>query len=203
MREAAVTARTSLASPRTQPPEVRREQILDSAAQVLVAKGLAAMTVADVVAGAEIAKGTFYLYFRSKEDLVAALQARYTESLITRTDAVLTGPGSHAERLDEFVTAVLDFHASQVHLHHALFRDAGLRDDQSIRRLESLLATFISDGLAAGAFHVAAPEFAAAFVVHGLHGVLPPFLHQRADSRAQFLAAATTTTRQALGIDAT
>jgi AcrR family transcriptional regulator len=194
-----VTGSLSPARPRTRPPEVRREQILDSAAQVLVTKGLAAMTVADVVAGAGIAKGTFYLYFSSKEELVAALQARYTESLITRAGAVLTGPGSHAERLDELIAAVLDFHASQTHLHHALFRDAGLRDDQSMRRLESLLATFISDGAAAGAFHPAAPEFAAAFVVHGLHGVLPSFLHQRTQSRAPFLAAATATTRQALG----
>ena len=198
-----MTSNMSAARPRTQPPEVRREQILDSDARVLVAKGLAAMTVADVVAGAGIAKGTFYLYFNSKEELLAALQARYTESLITRADAVLAGPGSHARRLDEFVAAVLDFHASQVHLHHALFRDAGLRDDQSMRHLESLLATFISDGAAAGAFHTPAPQFAAAFVVHGLHGVLPPFLHQRAHSRAQFLAAATAITRQALGTDTT
>jgi AcrR family transcriptional regulator len=198
-----VTGSTSPARPRTQPPEVRREQILDSAAQVLAAKGLAAMTVADVVAGAGVAKGTFYLYFSAKEELVAALQARYTESLITRADAVLTGPGTHAQRLDELVAAVLDFHAAQTHLHHALFRDAGLRDDQSMRRLESLLATFISDGVAAGAFRTAAPEFAAAFVTHGLHGVLPPFLHQRTQSRAQFLAAATATTRQALGARAT
>jgi AcrR family transcriptional regulator len=198
-----VTGSTSPARPRTQPPEVRREQILDSAAQVLVAKGLAAMTVADVVAGAGIAKGTFYLYFSSKEELVAALQTRYTESLITRAVAVLTGPGTHAERLERLVAAVLDFHAAHTHLHHALFRDAGLRDDQSMRRLESLLATFISDGVAAGAFHTAAPEFAAAFVTHGLHGVLPPFLHGRTQNRAQFLAAATATTRQALGARAT
>jgi TetR/AcrR family transcriptional repressor of nem operon len=198
-----VTGSTSLARPRTQPPEVRREQILDSAAQVLVAKGLTAMTVADVVAGAGIAKGTFYLYFNSKEELVAALRARYTESLITRAEAVLTGPGTHAERLDELLAAMTDFHGSQIHLHHALFHDAGLPDDQSMRRLAGLLATFISDGAAAGAFHVAAPEFAAAFVVHGLHGVLPPFLHGRTQSRAQFLAAAAATTRQALGADAT
>jgi AcrR family transcriptional regulator len=198
-----MTSNTSAARPRTQPPEVRREQILDSAARVLVAKGLAAMTVADVVAGAGVAKGTFYLYFSSKEGLVAALQARYTESLVTRAEAVLTGPGSHTERLDELVAAMLDFHAAQVRLHHALFRDAGLRDDQSMRRLESLLATFISDGVAAGAFHAAAPEFAAAFVIHGLHGVLPPFLHQRIQRRAQFLAAATATARQALGASPT
>jgi AcrR family transcriptional regulator len=198
-----MTGNVSVARPRTQPPEVRREQILDSAAQVLVAKGLASLTVTDVVEGAGIAKGTFYLYFSSKQELVAALQARYTESLVTRAEAVLTGPGSHAERLDEFVASVLDFHGSQIHLHHALFRDAGLRDDQSMRRLESLLASFISDGAAAGAFHAAAPEFAAAFVIHGLHGVLPPFLHQRTHSRAQFLAAATATARQALGTDLT
>ena len=47
-----MTKSMSPARPRTQPPEVRREQILDSAAQVLAAKGLTAMTVADVVAGA-------------------------------------------------------------------------------------------------------------------------------------------------------
>ena len=53
-----------------------------------------------------------------------------------------------------------------------------------------------------GAFNVAAPDFAAAFVVHGLHGVLPPFLHNPAQSRAAFLAAATATSRQALGAGA-
>ena len=198
-----MTKSMSPARPRTQPPEVRREQILDSAAQVLAAKGLTAMTVADVVAGAGIAKGTFYLYFNGKEELIAALQARYTESLITRAEAVLTGPGTHAERLDELVAAITDFHGSQIHLHHALFRDAGLPDDQSLRRLTGLLAAFIRDGTAAGAFHTVAPEFAAAFVVHGLHGVLPPFLHQRAQTRAQFLAAATATARQVLGADVT
>jgi TetR/AcrR family transcriptional repressor of nem operon len=194
-----VTSNTSAARPRTQPPEVRREQILDSAAQMLMAKGLATMTVADVVAGAGIAKGTFYLYFNSKQELVAALQARYTESLITRADAVLTGPGTHAERLDRFVAAMVDFHASQIRLHHALFHDVGLRDDQSMLRLAGMLATFISDGVTAGAFRVTDPQFAAAFVVHGLHGVLPPFLHRRTQGRAEFLAAATATTRQALG----
>ena len=198
-----MTKSMSPARPRTQPPEVRREQILDSAAQVLAAKGLTAMTVADVVAGAGIAKGTFYLYFNSKEELVAALRARYTDSLITRAEAVLTGPGTHVERLDELLAAITDFHGSQIHLHHALFHDTGLPDDQSLRRLTRLLATFISDGTAAGAFHTVAPEFAAAFVVHGLHGVLPPFLHQRAQTRAQFLAAATATARQALGADVT
>ena len=43
---------------RTQPADVRREQILDAAARVLVAKGLGEATIADVAADAGIAKGT-------------------------------------------------------------------------------------------------------------------------------------------------
>lgn len=187
------------ARPRTQPPQVRREQILDAAARVLAARGLGAMTVADVVDGAGIAKGTFYLYFDSKEQLVAALQARYQESLITRAGTILDGPGTHLQRLDQFIAATVDFHRAQIHLHHALFHDTGMRDDQSTQRLTALLTTFITDGAAAGVFRVGDPEFASAFVIHGLHGVLPPFLHNRTASRAGFLAAATATTRQALG----
>ncbi len=185
--------------PRTQPPQVRREQILDAAAGVLAAKGLGAMTVADVVDGAGIAKGTFYLYFDSKEQLVAALQGRYQESLITRAGAILDGPGTHLQRLDRFIAATVDFHRAQIHLHHALFHDTGMRDDQSMQGLTALLTAFIADGAAAGVFHVGDPEFAAAFVIHGLHGVLPPFLHNRTASRAGFLAAATAIAHQALG----
>ena len=187
------------ARPRTQPPEVRREQILDAAAQILAARDLGAMTVADVVAGAGIAKGTFYLYFDSKEDLVAALQARYQESLITRAQAILDGPGPHLQRLDRFIAATVDFHRAQIRLHHALFHDIGLRDDQSMQRLTGLLTAFIADGAAAGVFHAGDPGFTAAFVIHGLHGVLPPFLHNSAASRTAFLASAGATTRQALG----
>jgi TetR/AcrR family transcriptional repressor of nem operon len=195
----AVPGKASAARPRTQPPEVRREQILDAAARVLAAKGLGAMTVADVVDGAGIAKGTFYLYFDSKEQLVAALQGRYHESLVARAAAILDGPGTHLQRLDRFIAATVDFHRAQIHLHHALFHDSGMGDDQSMQRLTGLLIAFIADGAAAGVFRVGDPGFAAAFVLHGLHGVLPPFLHDRAASRARFLAAATATTRQALG----
>ena len=151
------------------------------------------------MAGAGIAKDTFYLYFESKEDLVAALQARYQESLITRAQAILDSPGPHLQRLDRFIAATVDFHRAQIRLHHALFHDIGLRDDQSMQRLTGLLTAFIADGAAAGVFHAGDPGFTAAFVIHGLHGVLPPFLHNSAASRTAFLASAGATTRQALG----
>ena len=191
--------RTTPTAPRTQPPEVRRGQILDAGARLLVAKGFSAMTVADVVEAAGIAKGTFYLYFDTKEALVAGLQARYQDALIARVTAILTGSGDHLHRLDRFIATTVDYHRSQVDLHHALYHGTGMREDESVRRLSDLLAAFVADGVTAGAFHVADPALAAAYVLHGLHGVLPAFLHKRTASRTAFLAAASATTRQTLG----
>jgi AcrR family transcriptional regulator len=65
--------------PRRQSPDVRREQILDAAQRVLLERGLRATTVADVVDAAGVAKGTMYLYFRSKDELLAGLRARYLD----------------------------------------------------------------------------------------------------------------------------
>ncbi|MFQ5407882.1 MAG: TetR/AcrR family transcriptional regulator [Anaerolineales bacterium] len=60
----------------------RREAILDAARDVFFAKGLHSATVDDVAAQAQIAKGTVYLYFSSKEELVAGLLLRGLDLLV-------------------------------------------------------------------------------------------------------------------------
>ena len=179
---------------------MRREQILDAGARLLVTKGFGAMTV---VEAAGIAKDTFYLYFDTKDTLVAALQVRYQEALIARVTAVLTGSGDHLPRLDRFIATTVDFHRSHVDLHHALYHGTDIREDESMRRLADQLAAFIASGVTAGTFRVADPAFAAAYVLHGLHGVLPPFLHKRTASRTAFLAAASATRPSARPTDLT
>lgn len=48
-----------------------RERLLDEAREVLLAKGLDALSVRDVAAACNVAAGTVYNYFSSKEELVA------------------------------------------------------------------------------------------------------------------------------------
>jgi AcrR family transcriptional regulator len=54
-------------------PEVRRQAILKAALSVFAERGFAAARLDDVAARAGVAKGTLYLYFRSKEALFEAL----------------------------------------------------------------------------------------------------------------------------------
>lgn len=60
--------------------EQRREAILDAAEQQWLAQPERMANVADIAAAAGLAKGTVYLYFRSKEELFLAIHERHVEN---------------------------------------------------------------------------------------------------------------------------
>lgn len=53
--------------------EERRRQLLDAAVQVFGKKGYHETQIADIIKKANVARGTFYLYFTSKREIFAAL----------------------------------------------------------------------------------------------------------------------------------
>src|SRR3954471_2457610 len=107
---------------RRQPPDVRRDQILDAAEEVLLSNGLNATTVADVAEAAGIAKGTVYLHFESKTELMAGLRARHVEHFSERLTEILVGPGRSKpmSRLDQFIDEFFDYSVTHRDLHHLL-----------------------------------------------------------------------------------
>lgn len=58
---------------------VRRNEILDVTRKLVYTKGYEQMTIQDILDDLQIAKGTFYHYFKSKQDLLEALLERMQE----------------------------------------------------------------------------------------------------------------------------
>lgn len=61
--------------------EERRNQILDAATLALTRKGFHATTMDDIVAESGLSKGTLYLYFKSKKEILLALCDRFMEAV--------------------------------------------------------------------------------------------------------------------------
>lgn len=61
--------------------EARRNAILDATEQVVMSKGFATATMDDIAKAAELAKGTVYLYYKSKEELLVGLMIRGSDIL--------------------------------------------------------------------------------------------------------------------------
>jgi AcrR family transcriptional regulator len=189
--------------PRRQPPDVRREQILDAAQQVLLRRGPAAATMADVAEAAAVAKGTVYLYFTSKAELLAGLRARYFERFTaTLADQAAATPGTSpplATRVEQLVAASYDFALANHELHHVLFHEAGLGEHDTVARARAAVAKLVETGVASGELDVPDPGLATDFVLHGLHGILVAATHRPRSERRRLVGGVTRLVCQALG----
>jgi AcrR family transcriptional regulator len=89
--------------------DFRRGQILDAARHAFVRHGLAGTTVSQIARGAKVAKGTVYLYFRSKDEILRALLDDAIGELYRETVPLLAEPASCEEKLGRFLDATLGF----------------------------------------------------------------------------------------------
>ena len=78
-------------SPRTKPAEVRLDELMAAAEKLFLAKGVEATTISEIVEEAQVAKGTFYHYFASKNEMLTALGNRYTARFLERLRNAVDG----------------------------------------------------------------------------------------------------------------
>jgi AcrR family transcriptional regulator len=79
--------------------ESRRAEILDAALQVFGQYGYRRASMDDVAREADIAKGTIYLSFTSKEEVFQALSQRLSQRMLAGAEAASRRPGTTADKL--------------------------------------------------------------------------------------------------------
>jgi TetR/AcrR family transcriptional regulator, transcriptional repressor for nem operon len=80
-----------------------KNKILEHAAQIIHKKGFNNTGIQEILESAEVPKGSFYFYFKSKEDLGLALIDYYAEGLASRWKTVLApSQTGYLKRLERF-----------------------------------------------------------------------------------------------------
>lgn len=189
-------------------PDTRRQELLDAALDLLLEGGLGALRVEDVTAAAGAAKGTFYRYFTSKDDLLMALRLRYADDfmdhIVHRLDAA--ADRGWAERISALVEAGTDFAVANIGAHNVLFHLPGVvpSDPHELHGLElpfiTWLADFIRAGTADGAFSVADPDTTALLFYSAFHGSLDREAHRGPVDRARICDALVSLLSRAVGL---
>lgn len=82
----------------TSTPDVR-QHILDAAKPLMLGKGFTAVGLTELLAAAQVPKGSFYHYFPSKEAFGEALLKSYFSCHLAHLDTLLGRPGTAVERL--------------------------------------------------------------------------------------------------------
>jgi len=85
----------------------RRDQLLQAAREVLAQNGYERTTVSSIATRANVAQGTFYLYFPSKEALPGALAEQLSSAMGAVADAAAAN-GSFATGVEQLVQESFD-----------------------------------------------------------------------------------------------
>ncbi len=188
-RPAKVVPPKSEPKPRTKPAEVRREELLDAAEHLFLEKGLAATSVDEIVARAEVAKGTFYLHFNSKDALVLGLQERFMVRMSTTIEKALARkqPDDYRGRLRAWIQAAVEGFMDQFALHEIVFHEFKPDDHKTVDKSNAAfiaLVDVLKSGASAGSFDLTDPELTGLMLLHAFHGA-GEAMHAAASSGAR------------------
>ena len=152
-------------------PEIRRTEILDAAERLLVTKGYEQMAIRDLMDELQIAKGTVYHYFESKQALLEALVERIGEQAEHLVLPIVSDREMPAQDkllrvfavLNQYKQANLDLVFAFMRVwyadENALFRHKLYM--ARIKRLAPWLSQIIQQGVAEGVFTTPYPDHAA------------------------------------------
>lgn len=89
--------------------EYRIQSIQDAAMRVIARKGMAAATMQEIAEEAGVAKGTIYLYFRDRDELVERTFETAITQLLARIEEAMDRAGTFEEKLRAAMTAKFAF----------------------------------------------------------------------------------------------
>ncbi|MBN1596404.1 TetR/AcrR family transcriptional regulator [candidate division FCPU426 bacterium] len=167
------------ASRRIKEPETRRNDLITAARKVFSTKGVACSAVSDIVKAAGVAQGTFYLYFKAKNDIVNAVAEQMADEMVEVIEKSVTARNSGAIgsllALRDAILALLSEKAGRelTEIYHRP-ENRAVHDrmaDRLLPRLAPLVERLVQQGVAEGVFMVEDPQVAAWFVMGGLHAL--------------------------------
>ncbi|MFI0421246.1 TetR/AcrR family transcriptional regulator [Spongiactinospora sp. 9N601] len=162
-------------------PEARRGELIDAAIRLLDSGQEVTNWVQAVTSEADAAKGTFYVYFSSWDDMLAAVRERVLRGYVDRFHelAEATGPIDWWAVLDAEFAAALDSIAKPGGLHAAVFHTGGRHtvapapapaDVDMGQDIIPAMAKALRRGMDDGALRQVDPRIAATVLFTVLHG---------------------------------
>jgi AcrR family transcriptional regulator len=153
--------------------DVRRRELLRAAVAVFSTKGIATASVDDIVHAAGVAKGTFYLYFATKDDAINAVAETMVDGVAEAIQAIAADDArSPVDRLLAFGAGLRDVGGAphERELVEIIHRPENrvLHDrigERALSRLAPVVASIIASGIERGAFRPQDPERASTWVM--------------------------------------
>jgi AcrR family transcriptional regulator len=123
--------------------ETRRAQLLDAATTVFARRGYRHASITEIIEAAGVARGTFYLYFESKEEVFLALIDRWFDDVgrgVEQMGEAIRGPEECITMLRGYLRGWFQFFHERRDLAQVVLREGMTIDDRFEERQAKLFA---------------------------------------------------------------
>ncbi|MEA1907201.1 MAG: TetR/AcrR family transcriptional regulator [Euryarchaeota archaeon] len=152
-------------------PETRRSELIDTAEELFLENGYEETTISEIVRNAGVAQGTFYHYFKSKDEVLSAITDRWIEEIRAGMEDIASRDGSDAiEKIIGFFKFFSSIGRSGQglveYVHEERNAHLHVKFEKRVPRIIiPLFSRMIEEGVDEGFFNVRYPEMAALAII--------------------------------------
>lgn len=151
--------------------EQRKQEFIDAAEKLFKENGIVDTTINSIVKELDVAKGLFYYYFKSKEDVIEAISEKYNTVFREMMQEAMDQPGFD-ERLAQYIdNCVNSFRKLSEHVNDSEVDLTALRAksvEEAQRSSVEGLKLLLMEGTADGILYIEKPEYIARIMVSGI-----------------------------------
>ncbi|SFM11950.1 TetR/AcrR family transcriptional regulator [Halanaerobium salsuginis] len=165
---------------RTKKSLKRRDTILNEAEKLFIEDGFEKTTVKDIAERAGVAKGTFYYYFDTKEDIITALLERRYNHTEEKAKYILENDSYSAlEKLEKIILRLIFTRRGNFKVYEFFKIDENAkfmkeRNKEFWNKFIPLFTQVVKEGVASGEFEIEYPEEVTEILFMGIDS----FLHR-------------------------
>jgi AcrR family transcriptional regulator len=170
----------------------KRQSIQEAVIRLICREGLKAVTMERVAQEVGIAKGTVYLHYRDKQELLDEVKSSAVAPMMKTVEDILRGDGAPDARLRAFALAYLQYFDEHRDLFRVLIyerevvRVQGSRyQSDRYRRLIEATARVISEAVRDGVFREVNPHNVAAMFVEAMFALMNQRLRSDRPTRVE------------------
>lgn len=157
--------------------EERRNEIIETAGKLFEEKGYEQTQVQDIVNEIGVAKGLFYYYFKSKDEVMEELADRYADAIIDAVNKLIDKDITTFDKINSIIQIFIDSAEKKFGIfmgilnvkngitHERIFFNVG-------KKMVPLVTELIVSGNDNGECNCSDPKFITEFLVSGLFNIM-------------------------------
>lgn len=157
--------------------EERRNEIIETAGKLFEEKGYEQTQVQDIVNEIGVAKGLFYYYFKSKDEVMEELADRYADAIIDAVNKLIDKDISTFDKINRIFQIFIDSAEKKFGIFMGILNVKNGKTHERIffnvgKKMVPLVTELILSGNDKGECNCSDPKFITEFLVSGLFNIM-------------------------------